>query len=743
MKADNNSLTESDREDLKNASFQLFMKPSHQDFIKHLLAIANLENMKLIFEGYQSPPKHYTYQGVEIVMWNSNGTYHTPVFLKEKYRYHVILEFPENLTKIIGRGSLVIELEVVMGEESDNAYVEYSEGSKYKFHNEEKTWEAAEIHCQNEGGHLASILSEEEQQEVKVVASGQDAWIGGFAKEAVGSWKWSDGSPWQFSRWDEVLYEGARSCVQLVSGDLWNDEYCLDKKGFICQSKAFRASQTKNITKKYNKENLIFSSFEVWFRYNQSRQTFPNQKLNSNERRLTPGFRLTWKIEPPQNVQEDDGESVLLYESLAQLLGNKSLLVQIEVDTREEKWRQFVNNLLNSSKPFFQLYNNAKTWDAAKTHCQSEGGHLASILSEDEQEEVKNVSSGIKHIWLGGSDEDQEGVWRWTDGSPWGFTRKTFYASRGDSYNCLELFRGDAWRDYMCTKTAYFVCKFQTVKLKIENNSVSLEFTKAQLNFVAFTDLKTSLENIKPDNLEISCFLKDNKGNIRKPTIPAWTLQPAIPRYQDDQIVKMIDLASKLNAKNLTIDEVLEKALKGKQNFIETELFKYTTMCAGGQLRAGKYDSIVEDMNFDLFEDSKEAPVTEEDIQTGFMIYAVIIYCKESVALHQFLHNLLSTQSPRTIIQTTVNTIEFHQFKENVNKDNANEFYLALDRIFDLQFGKILLGILSQEQLERMISKGRPYFYKFESEIDNCLNGVTCKELWEIIQNMGKIDSMN
>ena len=76
-----------------------------------------------------------------------------------------------------------------------------------------------------------------------------------------------------------------------------------------------------------------------------------------------------------------------------------------------------------------------------------------------------------------------------------------------------------------------------------------------------------------------------------------------------------------------------------------------------------------------------------------------------------------------------------------MNKERTDEFYLALDRIFDLQFGKLLLRILSKAELESLILNGMPYFYNYQSEIDCCLNGVTCKELLKIIQ-MGKFDTI-
>ena len=129
----------------------------------------------------------------------------------------------------------------------------------------------------------------------------------------------------------------------------------------------------------------------------------------------------------------------------------------------------------------------------------------------------------------------------------------------------------------------------------------------------------------------------------------------------------------------------------------------------------------------------------EEDIKTGFMIFSALVYCSESVVLSQFLHSLLSTQSPRTIIQATVNTIEFNVLHENRNRMKMNRFYVALDHIFHFQLGKILLATASPSELQAMIAKDWPYFTHYSQEIDECLNGASCQGIMNLVQNLGNI----
>ena len=122
------------------------------------------------------------------------------------------------------------------------------------------------------------------------------------------------------------------------------------------------------------------------------------------------------------------------------------------------------------------------------------------------------------------------------------------------------------------------------------------------------------------------------------------------------------------------------------------------------------------------------------------MIYSAIVFCPESnMKLYQFLHSLLSTQSPRTIIQATVNTIQSGDIKDNLNRNALNQFYLALDKIFWFQYGKILLALTSSSEIEHMISKDLPYLTNFTQDIKHCLSSADCQGVMEVVQSLGKL----
>ena len=174
----------------------------------------------------------------------------------------------------------------------------------------------------------------------------------------------------------------------------------------------------------------------------------------------------------------------------------------------------------------------------------------------------------------------------------------------------------------------------------------------------------------------------------------------------------------------------------GKAELILSGSFEYEEMCLNGQVKTEYYDTLFAWINLGLPLDVNETTLTDEDIETGFMIFSAVIYCSESVQLSKFLHNLVSTQSPRTIIQATVNTIQSDNIREIESRQLLNEFYQALDQVFDLQYGKILMALSSTSQLQDMMSKSWPYFHNFScQEMDQCLSGLNC----EIVQKIGKL----
>uniref|UniRef100_A0A8C6UDA8 C-type lectin domain-containing protein n=1 Tax=Neogobius melanostomus TaxID=47308 RepID=A0A8C6UDA8_9GOBI len=106
--------------------------------------------------------------------------------------------------------------------------------------------------------------------------------------------------------------------------------------------------------------------------------------------------------------------------------------------------------------------NTKQSWNESRKFCQEKGADLIIINSIQEQEFARTTFYGVR--WIGLSDLDQEGVWRWVDGSLlkisfWDPGEPNNYES---SEHCGSLFSDDRiqnWNDGNCSWKCYCICE--------------------------------------------------------------------------------------------------------------------------------------------------------------------------------------------------------------------------------------------------------------------------------------------
>ena len=138
-----------------------------------------------------------------------------------------------------------------------------------------------------------------------------------------------------------------------------------------------------------------------------------------------------------------------------------------------EKFKAFVlalNGWKRRGPCVYKAFMEKKVFNDAESSCKSFKGHLASIHSLGEHQFIDNqvIPASAFHVWIGGTDQNAEGIWVWTDGSPMDY----FHWEKGepndnthpDNEDCLEISRGRGWNDYPCSRKGVnwnngFVCK--------------------------------------------------------------------------------------------------------------------------------------------------------------------------------------------------------------------------------------------------------------------------------------------
>ncbi|XP_035770268.1 CD209 antigen-like [Neolamprologus brichardi] len=64
----------------------------------------------------------------------------------------------------------------------------------------------------------------------------------------------------------------------------------------------------------------------------------------------------------------------------------------------------------------YLLSESSGSWHSARKHCTDQGADLVVIDSPEEQNFIASFTQ--KETWIGLSDIEQEGTWKWVDGTP-------------------------------------------------------------------------------------------------------------------------------------------------------------------------------------------------------------------------------------------------------------------------------------------------------------------------------------
>ncbi|KAK3523278.1 hypothetical protein QTP86_028469 [Hemibagrus guttatus] len=235
-----------------------------------------------------------------------------------------------------------------------------SSSSFYGMSNENKSWEESRKDCRKKGADLLIINSKEEQEFIVKQLGNFEAWIGLSDEVKEGEWKWVDGTTLNtnFSYWakGEPNNSGEEDCAVIYAStkSVWNDRKCSDQLPWICEKP--RLVHLNDRTPKHKKRNVIYM------------------------------------------VQCSKECSELHIGETKQPL-------------HRSKWRWFT-----FSSSIYGMSNEMKSWEESREDCSVKGAHLLIINSKEEQEIVVKELLSFQ-AWIGLSDREKEGEWKWVDAS--------------------------------------------------------------------------------------------------------------------------------------------------------------------------------------------------------------------------------------------------------------------------------------------------------------------------------------
>ncbi|XP_050977500.1 C-type lectin domain family 10 member A-like [Labeo rohita] len=151
-----------------------------------------------------------------------------------------------------------------------------------------------------------------------------------------------------------------------------------------------------------------------------------------------------------------------------QLLTTNSSLILLNKQLNQEKnelWKCFdgMDGWLYYNFSFYNISSERKSWTESRRYCTEKGADLIIINNREEQNFVDKMA-GSAGVWIGLTDIDEDGLWKWVDGSTltaglW----KSGEPNGKKSENCTVSYPS-GWYDYPCNKAFQWICEKKILK---------------------------------------------------------------------------------------------------------------------------------------------------------------------------------------------------------------------------------------------------------------------------------------
>ena len=287
------------------------------------------------------------------------------------------------------------------------------------------------------GGHLAVITSQEENDLLSGFLVNQCALIGLSDYTSEGNFQWANGEPLEYTNWSYGQPNndsGNQDCVVLCT-DGWNDSHCEIAYEFIMEIPCTTYEQTSGPT-----NGSVFSVGTEIITY---------VVTDACGTTLTCSFTVTVEEGVSLDCPDDitigcpNGQSgVQAYWQVPELTTCCSDCSAIPDSIAGFMYM----GSFGGSKYFCSLAN--ASWPIANSNAKANGGYLAEINNAEENAFLANILT-IQKAWIGLNDANQEGSFVWSNNNP--LTYSNWYPDQPNNKNNYQdyvaMLSNGLWND--------------------------------------------------------------------------------------------------------------------------------------------------------------------------------------------------------------------------------------------------------------------------------------------------------
>ncbi|XP_067266170.1 C-type lectin domain family 4 member E-like [Chanodichthys erythropterus] len=135
-------------------------------------------------------------------------------------------------------------------------------------------------------------------------------------------------------------------------------------------------------------------------------------------------------------------------------------LIKHRDQLNKEKNELSKNEWIYYKSSLYFLSTEKKSWTESRRYCTLRGADLIIINNSEEQGFVKKISAGVK-VWIGLTDGDKEGRWKWVDSST--LTFRFWTSGEPNSYGGIDedcaVNYEPGWADFPCNHLMQWICE--------------------------------------------------------------------------------------------------------------------------------------------------------------------------------------------------------------------------------------------------------------------------------------------